>query len=118
MFQWIKVLNSLSREDNLLEKMEKRYTVLTQKMQETDQKLKEAQELEKKISDNKAALEQIENQIGQYEKMVQDKLREIKNSASKYLDEVNAKVQSYDSNISVITGKLKELHEAVAEFQR
>ena len=129
MFHWLKVLNRLSREDNILEKMDNRYSALAQKMQETEQKLKEAQGLygkaeelasglKKEIDEGKAFIEKVEAGMETCDKQIQDKLLEIKNSANKYLDEVNAKVQSYDSNISAITGKLKELHEAVAEFQR
>ncbi|MBR4490627.1 hypothetical protein IKP13_08345 [bacterium] len=129
MFQWIKVLSKLSREDSILETMENRYAELTRKMQETDQRLKEAQEqydkaeallssLNKRMEDDKAALEKIEAQMAQCDKQLQDKLLEIKNSAGKYLDEVNSKVQSCDSNISKVAEKMKELHEAVVDFQR
>lgn len=129
MFRWFKVLAKISREDNILERLEKRNAALTQGMQETESKLKEVQDLHrqaenlasglrKEIEENRASLEEIEARIETCDKQIQEKLLEIKNAATKYLEEVNSKVQSYDSNISAITGKLQELHEAVAELQR
>lgn len=129
MFRWFKVLAKITREDNILERMEKRHAALTQEMQETESKLKEVQDLhrqvenlasglKKEIEENRASLEEIGTRIETCDKQIQGKLLEIKNAAAKYLDEVNAKVQSYDSNISDITRKLKDLHEVVAEFQR
>ena len=129
MFRWFKVLAKISREDNILERLEKRHAALTQEMQETESKLKEVQDLHrqaenlasglrKEIEENRASLEEIEARIETCDKQIQEKLLEIKNAATKYLEEVNSKVQSYDSNISAITGKLQELHEAVAELQR
>ena len=129
MFRWFKVLAKITREDNILERMEKRHAALTQEMQETESKLKEVQNLhrqaenlasglKKEIEENRASLEEIGTRIETCDKQIQGKLLEIKNAAAKYLDEVNAKVQSYDSNISDITRKLKDLHEVVAEFQR
>ena len=129
MFRWFKVLAKISREDNILERLEKRHAALTQEMQETESKLKEVQDLHrqaenlasglrKEIEENRASLEEIEARIETCDKQIQEKLLEIKNAATKYLEEVNSKVQSYDSNIYAITGKLQELHEAVAELQR
>ena len=129
MFQCLKVLARLSREDNILEKMETRYAQLAEQLQETETKLKEVKELNRtleemasglrdKISEDKASLERIETQMENCGKQIREKFFEIKASADKYLDEMNAKVQSYDSNISAVAKSLKDLHEAVAEFQR
>ena len=129
MFQCLKVLARLSREDNILEKMETRYAQLAEQLQETETKLKEVKELNRtleemasglrdKISEDKASLERIETQMENCGKQIREKFFEIKASADKYLDEMNAKVQSYDSNISAVEKSLKDLREAVAEFQR
>lgn len=129
MFQCLKVLARLSREDNIIEKMETRYAQLADQLQETETKLKEVKELNRtleemasglrdKISEDKASLEKLESQMENCGKQIQEKFLEIKASADKYLDEMNAKVQSYDSNISAVQKSLKDLREAVAEFQR
>jgi chromosome segregation ATPase len=129
MFQCLKVLARLSREDNIIEKMETRYAQLADQLQETETKLKEVKELNRtleemasglrdKISEDKASLEKLESQMENCGKQIQEKFLEIKASADKYLDEMNAKVQSYDSNISAVEKSLKDLREAVAEFQR
>ncbi|MBR4253892.1 MAG: hypothetical protein IKQ16_02260 [Lentisphaeria bacterium] len=123
------MLARLSREDNIIEKMETRYAQLADQLQETETKLKEVKELNRtleemasglrdKISEDKASLEKLESQMENCGKQIQEKFLEIKASADKYLDEMNAKVQSYDSNISAVEKSLKDLREAVAEFQR
>lgn len=129
MFQCFKVLASLSREDNILEKMDGHYKLLAEKLQETEQLLKQAEtqnqsvkemtaELEKRMSKDIAAIEKIKVEFGKCEKMIQDKFLEIKRNAEQYTADIDARVQSYESRIPAVSEKLKELRDTVAEFQK
>ena len=74
--------------------------------------------LDKKIAEDKVALQDILSEMNQCEAQFLDKLSGIQKSAEKYIADINREVQSYENNIVGIGKKIEDLSDAISELQQ
>ena len=147
MFRWFKVLLQISREDNILDKLDARYAKAKKVLDEFDQKSrtdfdnfksisneielqlhkieelsqsakKMSESLEQRISEDKAALQNISAELEQCEEKVLGKLDGIQKTAKEYVAKIHTEIQTYEANVSTLGKKMEALKDAVSEFQR
>ena len=147
MFRCFKILLQLSREENILERLESRYAEAEKKLEEFVQKVqtdfdsfkriseeietqlhkveelnqsvtKMSEALEQRINEDKTALQNIAVELEKCEKQVLAKLDGIQKSAEQYVAKIHTEIESYETNVSTLGKRMEALKEAVSEFQR
>ena len=136
MFRWFKVLLRISREEDILGKLDARQAEAEKKLEEFERisgeveaqlrKLGElnraaqtmSEELERRIAEDKNSLRQISAELEKCGEGIREKLDGIQGSAEQYVARIHAEIQAYEANVSTLGEKMEALKEAVSELQR
>ncbi|MCQ2352433.1 MAG: hypothetical protein MJ033_03020 [Victivallaceae bacterium] len=129
MFTWIKILNRLSSENNLIEKLDSQIEQMQNNIVVLDKQKKVAEELLAKyeqILQNAQAetahlseqFESMKNSFSECSQLATEKTLTIKEDAEQYVATLTDQISKYESNFDEFNKKLAELKDAILNLQR
>ena len=147
MFKWINVLSKLSNADEVMASLEAKVRGISDTMEtfglessktldalvkakveagaeidrlkkSTDEFKALVDETEKRIAAEKNDLAKVSGEMESYRDAVGKKVDEIQKTAREHLDEVNAKVKTYDAHVTELGKEITRLGDSIAEFEK